>query len=122
MTRNTCHYGLELHALLLKKKKDVTTKLLNPMAFINSQNPSERSPSPEPTYDSKGIRLNTRDQRLKEKLTKEKNDIITELIKLDPDYTVMSFFFLSFFFFSFCVLRLLLRGMFFFWLRLSMTY
>ncbi|KAJ9524255.1 hypothetical protein QJQ45_008425 [Haematococcus lacustris] len=46
----------------------------------------QRSPSPEPVYNDAGVRCNTRDQRLKEKLIKQRNDIITELIKKNPNY------------------------------------
>lgn len=46
-----------------------------------------RSPSPEPIYDSKtGVRLNTRDIRIKERYAKEKNIIIEELLNLDESY------------------------------------
>ena len=47
---------------------------------------SERSPSPPPIYDSNGIRQNTREVRMKEKLTGQRNAIIEDLIKKDPTY------------------------------------
>ena len=47
-----------------------------------------RPPSPEPIYDQKsGQRLNTREQRNKEKFIKQKNLIISELIQFDELYT-----------------------------------
>eukprot|EP00347_Sterkiella_histriomuscorum_P011570 403371954 len=46
-----------------------------------------RSPSPEPIYDPKtGLRMNTRDQRLKDKYYKERNRIVSELVEMDPSY------------------------------------
>lgn len=47
---------------------------------------SERSPSPPPIYDANGVRQNTREVRMKEKLTRERNAIIEELLKMDPTY------------------------------------
>ena len=46
----------------------------------------ERSPSPPPIYDSQGVRLNTREVRMKEKLTKQRNAIIEELLKKDETF------------------------------------
>lgn len=45
-----------------------------------------RSPSPEPIYDNMGIRINTREYRAREKLTRERQDIISELIKRNPAF------------------------------------
>ena len=46
-----------------------------------------RTPSPEPIYDPRsGQRLNTRELRNKEKFLKQKNLLITELIKYDENY------------------------------------
>ena len=46
----------------------------------------QRSPSPEPVYDRKGIRLNTREVRAREKLSEKRQDLIEELIKADRSY------------------------------------
>lgn len=45
-----------------------------------------RSPSPEPVYDNMGIRINTREFRARERLNKERQDIITQIIKRNPNY------------------------------------
>ncbi|PHT52457.1 hypothetical protein CQW23_06919 [Capsicum baccatum] len=45
-----------------------------------------RSPSPEPIYDNKGVRINTREYRAREKLNREKVEIITQIIKQNPNY------------------------------------
>ncbi|KAF5843366.1 hypothetical protein DUNSADRAFT_17944 [Dunaliella salina] len=46
----------------------------------------QRSPSPEPIYNDMGVRTNTRDQRLRESMLRQRNEIITELIKNNPNY------------------------------------
>ncbi|KAL7612307.1 splicing factor-like protein 1 [Lactuca sativa] len=45
-----------------------------------------RSPSPEPIYDNLGIRINTREYRARERLNKERQDIISQIIKKNPSY------------------------------------
>ncbi|PKA63817.1 KH domain-containing protein [Apostasia shenzhenica] len=45
-----------------------------------------RSPSPEPIYDNMGIRINTREYRAREKLTKERQEIISKLIQKNPAF------------------------------------
>jgi len=45
-----------------------------------------RSPSPEPTYDAHGKRTNTRDQRLRDRYTREKQEIVVEISRINPDF------------------------------------
>lgn len=46
-----------------------------------------RSPSPEPIYDPKtGLRMNTKEQRFKEKYVKERNSLISEVLIIDVNY------------------------------------
>eukprot|EP00897_Mesotaenium_endlicherianum_P004860 jgi/Mesen1/4401/ME000225S03388 len=45
-----------------------------------------RSPSPEPVYDNMGIRINTREYRAREKLSRERQEVIAELIKKNPSF------------------------------------
>ncbi|MCL7051468.1 hypothetical protein MKW94_014372 [Papaver nudicaule] len=45
-----------------------------------------RSPSPEPIYDNMGVRINTREYRVRERLTKERSEIISQLIKRNPAF------------------------------------
>ncbi|TIB97546.1 hypothetical protein E3Q18_02479 [Wallemia mellicola] len=47
---------------------------------------AERSPSPPPSYDSWGKRVNTRDQRYKLKLERERIKLIDKVMKMDPSY------------------------------------
>ena len=72
---------------LLRKQRlnDISCRLLS--NNFEDDDPDLRDPSPEPIYDSKtGKRLNTRLVINREKYLKEKNDIITELIKYDKNY------------------------------------
>ncbi|EHA8590576.1 Splicing factor-like protein 1 [Cocos nucifera] len=45
-----------------------------------------RSPTPEPIYDNMGIRINTREYRARERLTKERQEIISQLIRRNPAF------------------------------------
>lgn len=46
----------------------------------------DRSPSPPPTYDGQGKRMNTRDLRYKKKLEDERNRIVQVISKYNPNY------------------------------------
>ena len=48
--------------------------------------PKDRSPSPEPIYNEKGVRVNTRMERTRTKLIAERTNTITRLRGLDPTY------------------------------------
>ncbi|PIA51785.1 hypothetical protein AQUCO_01100569v1 [Aquilegia coerulea] len=45
-----------------------------------------RSPSPEPIYDNLGIRINTREYRARERLNRERTEIISQLVKRNPAF------------------------------------
>lgn len=49
-------------------------------------NPKDRSPSPEPIYNSNGKRINTRLDRTRSKWINQRNSAITKLKELDPTY------------------------------------
>jgi splicing factor 1 len=49
-------------------------------------NAENRSPSPEPEYDTMGKRLNTRDARVRKKLEEERHKLIIDMIKINPEY------------------------------------
>eukprot|EP01083_Nonionella_stella_P193119 713567_1 len=76
--------------LLKNQLQDVSTRLIAPGAFIHDANSKtntkEKSPSPEPIYDAKGVRINTREYRLREKLQKQRTKVISNIISLDPTY------------------------------------
>ena len=65
--------------------RECTNRLGNPTLGI-PQNPRDRSPSPEPVYNAKGVRINTRYERTRQKLTAQRNNYISKLKKLDPTY------------------------------------
>jgi len=65
--------------------KECTSKMAMPNVGI-PPNPRDRSPSPEPIYNSKGVRMNTRYERTKGKLVNQRNNYITKLKALDPTY------------------------------------
>ena len=65
--------------------REATSKLAMPNLGI-PPNPRDRSPSPEPIYNSKGVRMNTRYERTKAKLVSQRNNYITKLKALDPTY------------------------------------
>lgn len=45
-----------------------------------------RSPSPDPVYNTKGERVNTRENRYKESLVRERNDLIEEAMRINPNF------------------------------------
>lgn len=47
---------------------------------------AERSPSPEPVYDAQGKKVNTREQRAKEKLGQERQNLIEIGMMMNPDF------------------------------------
>jgi len=71
--------------------EEITYKLLTNQLEI-PKDERDRSPSPEPQYDVQGKRSNTRDQRAREKLMKDRQRLVercTELFPLfkpPPDY------------------------------------
>ncbi|XP_051901019.1 splicing factor 1 isoform X6 [Pristis pectinata] len=65
--------------------EDLTRKLRTGDLGI-PPNPEDRSPSPEPIYNSEGKRLNTREFRTRKKLEEERHNLIQEMIALNPDF------------------------------------
>ena len=45
-----------------------------------------RSPSPEPTYDNQGKRLNTREYRTRKKLEEQRHELVMKMKKLNESY------------------------------------
>ena len=56
---------------------------------------AERSPSPEPIYDTQGKRVNTRDQRAKDKLLEERQKSIEMATAMWPGFRVCYLKFIS---------------------------
>ena len=76
--------------LLRKKKLAEIEKKISTGNFIDEEIDNDkdlRTSSPEPIYDPRsGQRLNTRELRNKEKFLRQKNLLITELLKYDENY------------------------------------
>ncbi|MGH0185091.1 UNVERIFIED_CONTAM: hypothetical protein FKN15_016813 [Acipenser sinensis] len=65
--------------------EDLTRKLRTGDLGI-PPNPEDRSPSPEPIYNSEGKRLNTREYRTRKKLEEERHLMIQEMVALNPEF------------------------------------
>ncbi|KAI5652719.1 hypothetical protein M9H77_29906 [Catharanthus roseus] len=69
--------------LLKMKLLEINIRLLSP--YLHDDRPEEeRFPSPEPVYNNLGIRINTREVRLRRKLTNECARITSKLVKKNP--------------------------------------
>lgn len=73
-------------AYLLQLQIEETTRKLRTQDYGIPQNPEERSPSPEPVYDSHGKRLNTREVRVRQALDAKRHSLVLEMQKLNPNY------------------------------------
>ena len=52
------------------------------------ENDPGRPASPPPKYDSRGVRTNTREVRMREDLGRQRVQIIEELLRINPMYQV----------------------------------
>ncbi|KAH0461000.1 hypothetical protein IEQ34_008575 [Dendrobium chrysotoxum] len=64
---------------------DINRKLQSGLP-LDDRTEGARSPSPEPIYDSIGIRINTREYRARGKLMTERQEIISKLIQKNPAF------------------------------------
>uniref|UniRef100_A0A1I7ZDE2 Branchpoint-bridging protein n=1 Tax=Steinernema glaseri TaxID=37863 RepID=A0A1I7ZDE2_9BILA len=71
---------------LLQLEIEEATRKLRLGDFIGNPDPKQRSPSPEPIYDSNGKRLNTREIRKRQELEQLRHEKIQNLLKLNPNY------------------------------------
>jgi len=82
-------------ALMVRVRIDELTRKLNFNDLDMGLN-ERRSPSPEPTYDQNGKRLNTREQRVRDKLSFERQTMVELAMFMNPhfkppaDYTPFS--------------------------------
>lgn len=75
--------------VLQMQLKAVNDRLLTVVADAAAlENDPDRPPSPPPKYDSRGVRTNTREVRMREELTKERVQHIEELLRINPMYQV----------------------------------
>jgi splicing factor 1 len=73
-------------ALMVRIRIDeITRKII--MSDLDLNNPYiERSPSPEPIYDNQGKRVNTREQRAKDKLNSERTRLVERATAMNPNF------------------------------------
>ncbi|XP_016564945.2 splicing factor-like protein 1 [Capsicum annuum] len=64
---------------------EISRKLQSGMP-LDDRPDGARSPSPEPIYDNMGVRVNTREYRAREKLNRERQEIISQIIKKNPAF------------------------------------
>ncbi|GER49937.1 splicing factor-related [Striga asiatica] len=64
---------------------EITRKLQSGTA-LDDRPEGARSPSPEPIYDNMGVRINTREYRAREKLIREKQEIIKQILDKNPAF------------------------------------
>jgi len=72
-------------ALLLRCRLEEISKKLN-MRELEFDTSEDRSPSPEPIYDDKGKRINTREQRAKDKIQEELNKLVDVAFLFEPKF------------------------------------
>ena len=63
-----------------------------PRGYVDDRPESERSPSPEPTYDETGKRTNSRQDRYRKKIEDERNELINKQMQLNPLFKGMPAF------------------------------
>ncbi|KAJ4916981.1 splicing factor-related [Raphanus sativus] len=62
------------------------SRLLESGMALDDRPEGQRSASPEPVYDNMGIRINTREYRARERLNRERQEIISQIIKKNPSF------------------------------------
>ncbi|XP_017235908.1 splicing factor-like protein 1 isoform X1 [Daucus carota subsp. sativus] len=62
------------------------SQILQANVQLDDRPDNARSPSPEPLYDNMGIRINTREFRARERLNRERQEIIALIIKRNPAF------------------------------------
>jgi hypothetical protein len=65
--------------------EEVTRKLRSDEMGI-PKNPEDRSPSPEPIYNSQGQRQNTREYRTKRKLEEQRHALVNKMMQINSSY------------------------------------
>ena len=91
-------------AYLTQLRIEEITRMLRTGELCIPSSLEDRSPSPEPVYDSQGKRLNTREVRTRAKLEGERHKLVLDMLKLNPeykppvDYKYLFTFFIKFFF------------------------
>jgi len=75
----------QIDIIVFRIRIDEITRKLNG-GVVEVDYSDDRSPSPEPIYDQRGKRLNKREQRVKDKLSQERQRLVDEAIKMNPAF------------------------------------
>ncbi|EFA83129.1 hypothetical protein PPL_03919 [Heterostelium album PN500] len=75
----------QLASLIIRIRIDEITKKLT-TGPIDIDTKDDRSRSPTPVYDNTGKRTNTREQRAKDKISKERHNLITQAQQINPQF------------------------------------
>eukprot|EP00126_Sphaerothecum_destruens_P002189 Sdes_comp15633_c0_seq1m4628 len=78
--------SLQQELFVLTIRMEEVSRRLRTCDWRIPPDPRDRSPSPEPSYDTQGRRTNTREQRIKKKLEEERQQIVSAMTKLNPNY------------------------------------
>ncbi|GFP80790.1 branchpoint-bridging protein [Phtheirospermum japonicum] len=70
---------------LNSRLREISCKMQSGMP-LDDRPEGARSPSPEPLYDTMGVRINTREYRARERLNRERQEIISQIIKKNPAF------------------------------------
>ncbi|EDO45484.1 predicted protein, partial [Nematostella vectensis] len=73
-------------AYLMQLRIEEISRMLRTGDLGIPDNPEDRSPSPEPIYNTDGKRLNTRDFRVRKRLEDERHKFIQDMMKINPDF------------------------------------
>ena len=74
----------EVHALNVRLLE--ISRLLQSGLPLDDRPEGARSPSPKPFYDNLSIRINTREYCARERLNRERQEIISQLIRCNPAF------------------------------------
>jgi len=76
----------QIEALMVRIRIEELTRKLNLNELDIDYTAENRSPSPEPIYDQQGKRVNTKEQRAREKMLQERHTLVTLASALFPQF------------------------------------
>ncbi|XP_071706541.1 splicing factor-like protein 1 [Rutidosis leptorrhynchoides] len=86
MKEFTAGIVLDQEVQVLNAKLIEISRKLQSGLLLDDRPEGARSPSPEPVNDNLGIRINTREYRARERLNKERHEIISQILKKNPSF------------------------------------
>jgi len=75
----------QMEALIVRVGIEELTRKLN-IGELDIDYSLERSPSPEPIYDISGKRINTREQRARDRLNLQRQKLVEDAMKMNPNF------------------------------------